>query len=777
MKKLVLFIYLFLALENASAQIEFIGNNSYGRIFDLTYHPTIQNRVYALSMFNHILVSNDNGSNWEIFFSMQNARIEKLEFYDNNTISFATSNRLASSIYLLDVNTVQIIYQYNVPIPPSDSLSIYRYNILPTNRNVLALVEYYNDELFSVRSTAYYTNDGGVSWKIINESYNVETGINNMILDVAIAPNNPQKIFISKFGNGSEGDIPGGGLYLSNDVGETWEPKILDNNFDNITFRPDNPDEVLIATQFAFFEGIEEGLYKSIDGGNTFSEISIDWYDFVSNTITDIRYDYNNPDRVIVLEENQVIITQDSFNTIQNTIYSTSPDDFNINDYFSGLKASFNPFVANEIYISGNYFPFLSQDSGASFTKKDNPFFDASLNTNLYKENNQAKHIYHGLQFGYLHKDVTTTTDDVYDLLPLNNLTANNATALFVDENREGRVYTVTGDNLNPVLNIKENHGDLNLISLPNFGANVVKSHKNNSNLLWVSFIGGDEQGNTFSRIFRVNINDPNNPQLDEVNLPATGICMAMLFDEFDDNVKIVSLSGLLYKTIDNGLTWSQLSNGLEQIDSNGGIIFDVSRNSLNQDQLLLSSSTGLFLSNDFGTTWEMILDENVNKAQFSPISIDTIIAFKYSSDFGSFELFSSINMGDSWQNISNDDLLNVISSQADLVFNEDSADIYIGTIDLGLMKYRLNFSGLNTPNFNEEEVLIYPMPSHDLINIESKAGNSITGVKLTDMVGKLVLQETNKNVIDVSTLQNGIYILSMKFSDGNILVKKIIKE
>jgi len=71
-----------------------------------------------------------------------------------------------------------------------------------------------------------------------------------------------------------------------------------------------------------------------------------------------------------------------------------------------------------------------------------------------------------------------------------------------------------------------------------------------------------------------------------------------------------------------------------------------------------------------------------------------------------------------------------------------------------------------------KDNIIIYPNPATHSINI---SGNMISEVRIYNNIGQLILIQHNTNTINVTGLQNGIYILSIEISTGNITYKKII--
>lgn len=75
--------------------------------------------------------------------------------------------------------------------------------------------------------------------------------------------------------------------------------------------------------------------------------------------------------------------------------------------------------------------------------------------------------------------------------------------------------------------------------------------------------------------------------------------------------------------------------------------------------------------------------------------------------------------------------------------------------------------------NLTEELISFYPNPTNGLLNIETKKDFEL---ELYSTSGSLLIKTKNKNSIDLSNLNNGLYILTIKI-DGNVLTNKIIKQ
>jgi photosystem II stability/assembly factor-like uncharacterized protein len=152
--------------------------------------------------------------------------------------------------------------------------------VAPSNPNVLYVGsgEGLQRPDLSVGDGLYKSTDGGKSW--------INTGLKDaqQIGAVAIDPKDENKVFVAVLGH-PYGPNPERGVYRTTDGGKTWE-KVLykDENTGaiQVTIDPKNSD-IIYADMWAGrqgpwengeWEGPESGLFKSIDGGTTWTKLT-----------------------------------------------------------------------------------------------------------------------------------------------------------------------------------------------------------------------------------------------------------------------------------------------------------------------------------------------------------------------------------------------------------------------------------------------------------------------------------------------------------------------
>jgi hypothetical protein len=74
-------------------------------------------------------------------------------------------------------------------------------------------------------------------------------------------------------------------------------------------------------------------------------------------------------------------------------------------------------------------------------------------------------------------------------------------------------------------------------------------------------------------------------------------------------------------------------------------------------------------------------------------------------------------------------------------------------------------------------DIQIYPNPASDYIFLSSNSGDKVSNITLTDLNGRNVInQQSVAESIDISSLQQGMYLATITVDSGRSITKKIIK-
>jgi photosystem II stability/assembly factor-like uncharacterized protein len=146
------------------------------------------------------------------------------------------------------------------------------------------------------------TDDLGLTWRNISDGF-FKTG---SVGAVAVSESEPNVVYVGMGEHAVRGVMThhGDGVYKSTDAGKTWTKLGLDatQHISRIVIHPKDPNIVYVAAQGALYSHTpERGVYKSTDGGITFSKVL-----FVDNKTgcVELSMDMNNP-RVLYAAMNE----------------------------------------------------------------------------------------------------------------------------------------------------------------------------------------------------------------------------------------------------------------------------------------------------------------------------------------------------------------------------------------------------------------------------------------------------------------------------------------
>ncbi len=753
---------------HAQSQIEFSANPEYGQIFDIEYDDNIEGTIYARTVGNHIIKSLDNGQSWGILYSDPMniyCSLSAMRLTNNgNSLSFIVKaeGTAYNKVVLISSEDGSVEKVFNVPNPEQADVLIASYDLFEANNDIAVLHTTYSVN-FSFTNEVFLTTNGGTTWESIyyGGDYS-DIAINN----VAIAPDDSNKIFLMR-GMSPGSDL--GGLFVSLDAGVTWVEKIPGNTYSAMAFNPTNAEDIFLGTFYGYGTH-QENLYRSLDGGETWNIVPITWTSMSSDHINQIAFNPTNTDNIIVLEENEIAISNDNGTTWQNEVYT----EINPEEYFYGLSVSFNPFTADEVIIGTDFYPLKSEDGGVTLEKLENPFVNSTGRIDSHTSASE-NHLYYGLRNGFLHRNMETGVEMGYRMRSLNN-TFGATTFPFADKEVVGRVFNSSRFGMNSVVEMSTDHG-ANYVALYSTMAflNIYEmaTAPSNHNIVWFSF--GDS-------MYRMDITDPNAPVVEEITLPSFELCYGLIIDPSDENRVIISLGTKVYITTDGGFSWTDSSVGLESLVAGIDVITNLAINPFNADQYALASTKGVFLSEDAGASWSQMFDEFVEKVDFSTVTNGHIVASNLFSDGYLFpqsttRLVYSTDGGENWEVISGESLKYLNSSSVTVHFFEDNADVYFGTFDTGLVKYTIDLSSLGTDHWvSPMAISIFPNPATNHINISGE-DDIIKNVTIYTVSGQKVFKVSgDKKHVDISSLSTGLFLVKIETDNGTHF-KRLLKQ
>lgn len=139
-------------------------------------------------------------------------------------------------------------------------------------------------------SGVWRSTDGGVTWKPIFDDQSVATAGS-----IAVAPSDPNVVYVGTGEANIRGDVQDGdGIYKSTDGGKTWAHVWTERGqIGTIIVHPTNPDVAFAAVLGrAFGPNAERGVYRTLDGGRLWQQVLKKDSD---TGASDVAFDPSNP--------------------------------------------------------------------------------------------------------------------------------------------------------------------------------------------------------------------------------------------------------------------------------------------------------------------------------------------------------------------------------------------------------------------------------------------------------------------------------------------------
>lgn len=613
----------------------------------------------------------------------------------------------------------------------------------------------------------YRTTNGGDDWEqvlFVSDS----TGV----IDMAIHPTNGDIVYATSWErirrpNARQYGGETSGIYRTTNGGNTWVeltaglPTLTaQKGRISIDISKSNPN--VLYAMYADAIGNVQGVYKTSNGGNS-------WIAVNSSQITNVGFHWWF-EGVFVDPSDEDIIYYLGLNVQKSTNGGTSWFNSFPNVHVDQHALAFNPSVPGEVLLGNDGGFYKSSNDGASSVK------DLSLPiTQFYRfhvDFQNPEKIYGGAQDN---GTIRTTTGDLNNWLIINGgdgfqplVDPTNTSVIYaLSQNGNLRKSTNNAASFFPattgILSADRKNWDTPIAFDPSnpqilyYGANrLYKSVNAAGNWTPISpdLSNGPHSGNlVFGTIISISISSLNSDKIvvgtDDGNvwitqnggsnwtkisddLPNRWVTK-VLTDREDANTLYVTFSGYrygedtghVYKSTDNGSSWTDISNNLP----------DVPINSIAKDSygnLYLATDIGVMASGDEGVNWE-ILGNNMPSVVVTDVHI-----------------------------------------------HEPSEMLYVATY--GRSSYKIDLSGnilnVNTPE-ETVELSVFPNPARDFVNIKLKNVYQNVEVLLYDHLGRIVYSTVfndrqNQFQVDISQFSKATYFLKV-IADNKEVTRKVI--
>ena len=272
----------------ARASWELVGpKNIGGRILDVVIDPADPNLLFAAAASGGVFKSTDGGVNWTTTWPIEETQAIGALAQSKSGVLYAGTGETGPG-------GGSMTYGGRGMFRSEDRGKTWKHIGLTTSSRIgRIVVDPGNEQRIWVAASGnlfkgggerglYRSDDGGNSWKLVLEGANDTTGAT----DVAVDPSNPKNVIATLWDhkrgpNEHRYYGTGSGIFRSTDGGETWartggptlnsQPTL---GRMGVAFAPSDPKIVYAIAQVQ--TGRSLGLYKSVDGGATWTGPTVD---------------------------------------------------------------------------------------------------------------------------------------------------------------------------------------------------------------------------------------------------------------------------------------------------------------------------------------------------------------------------------------------------------------------------------------------------------------------------------------------------------------------
>lgn len=667
----------------------------------------------------------------------------------------------------------------------------------------------------------FKSTDNGATWTpVFDEQAYLAIG------DIETTAAEPNTVWVGTGepnGGGGSLSYDGNGIYKSTDGGDNWQLMGLEGtgSIAKILINPDNPQEVYAAaTGPLFVKNSNRGVYKTLDGGNTWSKVL---YISDSTSVIDMAMNKQQPQIVYAATWERIRKLNDrQYGGETSGIYRSTDAGATWTELTNGLPAladnkgrisidisPSNPDILYASYANKNGSLngiYKSTDGGDTWTSLDvsdlsqtmyhwwfggvfihptdpDIVYYAGFNLAMTTDGGAtwmepySMHVdHHVLTFRPGNADEIWVGNDggTYrsnnggnSFFHINSLPVTQFYRMCVDEQNEQRVYGGAQDN-NTLRTITGSVNDWSPI-LGGDGFQPLVDY-NDSNTIYAEYQGGqifrsDNDGGYFTYLVNNGIFSGDRHYWD------TPVCM-------DPNNASTLYYGTqrVYKTVDKGNNWTAISGDLSEISNPDGnlassyaVTTTIDVSPLNPDIVIAGTDTGkVWITPDGGATWNKVStslpDRWVTKVLASPDDESTFYVTFSGYRYGEYtgHIYKSDDMGNTWTDISGDlpdiPVNDIVEDEEQHLFIATDMGVFAGPVD-GMIWTAMNEGMPKVPVLD----LYYYQSSQNLY--AATYGRSIFKVNVADISVETADPSTEQWKVYPNPFDTEIHIPDM---DGN---------
>lgn len=613
----------------------------------------------------------------------------------------------------------------------------------------------------------YKTTNGGDSWQqvlFVSDS----TGV----VDMAIHPTNGNIVYAASWerirrpNRRQYGGITSG-IYRTIDGGSNWTE--LTNGLPSsasqkgrISIDISQSDPNVLYARYASSNGNIQGVYKTVDGGNS-------WVAVNSSQLTDVGFHWWFGGIFIDPTDKNVLYNVD-FEVQKSTDGGASWNNVFTNAHVDQHSMAFNASVAGEVLLGNDGGLYYSSNGGSSAVK--NLKLPITQFNRLYVDAQNKNKIYGGAQDNSTSRTQTGGLDDwniIYGgdgFQPLVDPTNTNVIYALYQYGVLGKSTNNGASFFNATTGISG--GDRKNWDTP------ITLDPNNSQILYYGTNRLYKTTNAAGNWSAISPDLTDGPHSGNLTF---GTITTISVSELDSQIIFVGTDdGKAWVTQDAGANWTDISTG---IPNRWVTKILASKENANTVYLTLSGyrfgeNIGhVYKSTNFGSTW---VDISMNLADIpvNDIEQDSFGNLFIGTDVG---VLASKNEGVNW-NVLGENMPSVVVS--DLFIHEGSQFLYAATF--GRSSYKIDISE-NILNSQEQvfdsEVKVFPNPAMETTTISIKNSSEDSSLIIFDVMGRVIKQKTFENGqlnLNVENFQPGNYYLKISQKGKQVIKKLIVK-
>ncbi|MDP2688429.1 MAG: T9SS type A sorting domain-containing protein [Aequorivita sp.] len=744
-----------------------------GRISDIEISSTQPDVYYVGAASGGIFKTVNGGTDWTPIFDEQGMlSIGDIEISktNNNLIYVGTGE--------VNAGGGSLVYDGDGIYKSTDGGSTWQSKGLPNIGSVGKIVLDPNNDntafvgamgpLFKNSSNrgVYKTTNGGDSWQqvlFVSDS----TGV----IDMSIHPSNGNIVYAASWerirrpNRRQYGGITSG-IYRTTDGGSNWTE--LTNGLPSITSQKgrigidisqSNPN--VLYARYADATGNIQGVYKTINGGDSWTAVN-------SSQLTDVGFHWWFGGIFIDPTDENVLYNVD-FEVQKSTNGGTSWNSVFTNAHVDQHAMAFNASTPGEVLLGNDGGLYYSSNGGSSAVK------DLKLPITqfyrMYVDAQNENKIYGGAQ------DNSTSRTQTGGLSDWNIIYGGDGFQPLVDPTNTNVIYALYQYGS---LGKSTNHGGSFSSATSGISSGDRKNwdtpiafDPNNSQIL---YFGANRLYKTTNAASNWNAISPDLTDGPHPGNLTFGTITTISVSQFDSQVIYVGTDdGKAWVTQDGGANWTDISAG---VPNRWVTKIFASKENANTVYLTLSGyrfgeNIGhVYKSIDFGTTW-VDISTSLPDIPVNDIEQDSFGNLFIGTDVG---VLASKDEGANW-NVLGENMPSVVVT--DLFLHEGSQFLFAATYGRSTYKIDVSENILNSgENSFSSEVKVFPNPASEVVNISLKNTSKNASLVMFDVMGRMVKQvafEAKKEIqFSVDNLQPGVYYL--KISEGKMqTTKKLI--